>query len=174
MKREYYSDSISNFLRSSTEEVLGILALNNDFALIQTQRGAWVTQIEILREILAPHQGSIYFEYSIPRMGRRIDVVLLIGPVIFVLEFKVGEKEFTTYAIDQVFDYALDLKNFHDSSHEQHIAPVLIATEAKDAVPIVAVTPQNDRLLFPIKSNMAQLGRAIEVNRPGITGGSLV
>ena len=162
MKREYYSDSISNFLRSSTEEVLGILALNNDFALIQTQRGAWVTQIEILREILAPHQGSIYFEYSIPRMGRRIDVVLLIGPVIFVLEFKVGEKEFTTYAIDQVFDYALDLKNFHDSSHEQHIAPVLIATEAKNAVPIVAVTPQNDRLLFPIKSNMAQLGRAIE------------
>jgi len=24
MKREYYSDSISNFLRSSTEEILGI------------------------------------------------------------------------------------------------------------------------------------------------------
>jgi len=162
MKREYYSDSISNFLRSSTEEVFGALAFNNDFALIQTQRGAWVAQIEILHEVLKPYQGSIYFEYSIPRMGRRIDVVLLIGPVIFVLEFKVGEKEFTTYAIDQAFDYALDLKNFHDSSHEQHIAPVLIATEAKDAVPIVAVTPQNDRLLFPIKSNMAQLGRAIE------------
>lgn len=162
MKREYYSDSIPNFLCSSTEEILGTLALNNDFALIQTQRCAWVAQIEILREILTPHQGSIYFEYSIPRMGRRIDVVLLIGPVIFILEFKVGESEFSTYAMDQVCDYALDLKNFHDSSHEQYIAPVLIATNAKDAVPIIAVTPQNDRLFFPIKSNITQLGKVIE------------
>ena len=162
MKREYYSDSISTFLRSSTEEILGILALNNDFALIQTQRGAWVAQIEILREILTPYQGSIYFEYSIPRMGRRIDVVLIIGPIIFILEFKVGESEFSTYAMDQVCDYALDLKNFHDSSHEQYIAPILIATNAKDAFPIIAVTPQNDRLFSPIKSNITQLGKIIE------------
>jgi len=162
LKREYYSDSISNFLSSSTEEILGILALNNDFALIQTQRGAWLAQIEILREILKRHQGSIYFEYSIPRMGRRIDVVLLIGPVIFVLEFKVGESEFSNYALDQVCDYALDLKNFHDSSHKQYIAPILIATNAKDIVPIVAITPQNDKLLFPIKSNITQLRKVIE------------
>jgi hypothetical protein len=162
MKREYYSDSISNFFRSSNEEILGILALNNDFALIQTQLGAWVAEIEILREALNPYEGSIYFEYSIPRMGRRIDVVLLIGPVIFVLEFKVGEGGFTTYAIDQVFDYALDLKNFHDSSHQQFIAPILIATEAKDAVPVVAVTPQNDKLIFPIKTDIPQLGKVIE------------
>ncbi len=162
MKREYYSDSISNFLQSPTEGILGILALNNDFSLIQTQRVAWLAQIEILREILKRHQGSIYFEYSIPRMGRRIDVVLLIGPVIFVLEFKVGESEFSNYALDQVCDYALDLKNFHDSSHKQYIAPILIATNAKDIVPIVAVTPQNDKLLFPIKSNINLLRKVIE------------
>lgn len=95
-------------------------------------------------------------------MGRRIDVVLLVGPVIFVLEFKVGESEFTSSAIDQVYDYALDLKNFHESSHRQYIAPVLIATNARGAVPIVAVTPQNDRLLFPIKSDIPQLGCVIE------------
>jgi hypothetical protein len=112
MKREYYSDSISNFLRSSPAEILGKLAVNNDFALIQTQRDAWVAEIVILHDILRTYEGSIYFEYSIPRMGRRIDVVLLIGPVIFVIEFKVGEREFTSYAIDQVCDYALDLKNF--------------------------------------------------------------
>ena len=146
MKREYYSDSISNFLGSSFEKILGTLSDNNDFALIQTQRDAWRTQIVELQNILTPFQGSIYFEYSIPRMGRRIDVVLLIGPVIFVLEFKVGEREFSTYALDQVCDYALDLKNFHDTSHEQYIAPVLIATNAKTAFPIIAVTPQNDRL----------------------------
>jgi DUF2075 family protein len=162
MKREYYSDSISHFLRSSTEGILGILAQNNDFALMQTQRDAWVAQIEILRKILTPYQGSIYFEYSIPRMGRRIDVVLIIGHIIFVLEFKVGENEFSTYAMDQVFDYALDLKNFHDSSHKQYIAPVLIATNAKNVVPTVAITPQNDKLLLPIKSNTGQLGKVIE------------
>jgi len=67
MKREYYSDSIFKFLRSSTEEILGILALNNDFALIQTQRGAWVAQIEILRKILTAHQGSIYLPLSNPK-----------------------------------------------------------------------------------------------------------
>jgi hypothetical protein len=64
--------------------------------------------------------------------------------------------------MDQVCDYALDLKNFHDSSHKEYIAPVLIATNAKDTVPIVAVTPQNDKLLFTIKSNIAQLGKVIE------------
>lgn len=162
MKREYYSDSISRFLRSPTELILGELALNNDFALIQTQRGAWVAEIEILREVLMPYAGSIYFEYSIPRMGRRIDVVLLIGPAIFVLEFKVGEKEFTSYAIDQVYDYALDLKNFHDSSHQVFIAPILIATGADDVVSVIALTPQNDRLLFPIKANVAQLSKVID------------
>lgn len=173
MKREYYSDTISNFLRTSTEEILGKLAVNNDFALIQTQRDAWVAQIGILSDTLTSYTGSIYFEYSIPRMGRRIDVVLLIGPVIFVIEFKVGEGEFTSYAIDQVCDYALDLKNFHDTSHEQYIAPILVATNAKDVIPIIAVTPQNDKLLFPIKSNIAQLGIVIEDVLSFVDGGDI-
>ena len=161
-KREYYSDSISNFLKSTKEEILGKLALSNDFSLEQTQRGAWIEEINILHNVLRTYNGSIYFEYSIPRMGQRIDVVLLIGPVIFVLEFKVGEKEFTAYATDQVFDYALDLKNFHESSHEHFIAPILIATEVKNVNPIVALTPQNDKLLIPVKTNAAMLGEAIK------------
>jgi DUF2075 family protein len=162
MKREYYSDSISNFLRSSVEEILGTLAGNNDFALIQTQRDSWVAEIEILHEVLKAYDGSIYFEYSIPRMGKRIDAVLLIGPVIFVLEFKVGEKEFTTYAIDQVCDYALDLKNFHDTSHEQFIAPVLIATDAKVTFLEITYTPQNDKFIYPIRTNVGHLAKVIE------------
>jgi hypothetical protein len=163
MKRAYFSSSITSFLTSSSENILGSLALNNDFELIQTQRNAWVAQIQILKEVLAPYNGSIYFEYSIPRMGRRIDAVVLVGPVIFVLEFKVGENEFTSHAIDQVFDYSLDLKNFHESSHKQYIAPVLIATNASNVIPVVAFTPQNDKLLFPIKSNAEQLGEVFKV-----------
>ena len=162
MKREYYSDSITTFLNAKPNEILGLLARSNDFALEQTQRDAWLEEINILHSVLSPFQGSVYFEYSIPRMGQRIDVVVLIGPVIFVLEFKIGEKEFTSHAIDQVWDYALDLKNFHESSHEHFIAPILIATKAKHTNPIVAVTPQSDRLLLPIKSSVALLGNVIE------------
>jgi len=162
MKRAYYDDSIKNFLITSPEEIIGKIALNNEFSLEQTQKDAWLAEIIILKEVLSPHNGSIYFEYSIPRMGQRIDVIILIGAVIFILEFKIGEKEYSSYAIDQVMDYALDLKNFHESSHEQFIAPILIATKAKNIYSMVATTPQNDKLLLPIKSNIGLLDKVIE------------
>jgi hypothetical protein len=161
MRREYYSDIITNFLKTSSNEVLAQLVQSNEFALEQTQRDAWLEQIQILQSALKPYTGSLYFEYSIPRMGKRIDVVLLIESVIFVLEFKVGEKEFPAYAIDQVWDYALDLKNFHETSHEHFIAPVLIATKANPQTTTISITPHNDKLLFPIKSNAALLGQII-------------
>ena len=131
MRRAYYDNSITNFLNTSPEEIIGKIALKNEFSLEQTQKDAWLAEIIILKEVLPPYKGSIYFEYSIPRMGQRIDVIILIGAVIFILEFKIGEKEYSSNAIDQVMDYALDLKNFHESSHEQFIAPILIATKAK-------------------------------------------
>jgi len=92
---------LQNFLISKPDEILGILSRNSDFDLVQNQRDAWVEEIDILQHTLALYSGSIYFEYSIPRMGKRIDVVLIVGPAIFILEFKVGEKNFTSYAIDQ-------------------------------------------------------------------------
>ncbi len=116
MRREYYSDTIANFLNTTPNEILGELVKSNDFALEQTQRDAWLEEINILQKALQLYKGSIYFEYSIPRMGKRIDVVVITGSTIFVLEFKVGENEFPSHAIDQVWDYALDLKNFHETS----------------------------------------------------------
>jgi DUF2075 family protein len=161
MKREYYSDTVANFLNATPDEIIGRLVSNNDFPLELTQRDAWLAEISILQVVLQQFQGSIYFEYSIPRMGKRIDVVILIGPVIFVLEFKIGEKDFTSNAIDQVWDYALDLKNFHESSHDHIIAPVLIATKSNNVSPLIASTQQNDKLLLPIKSNAHTLGQVI-------------
>jgi hypothetical protein len=162
MRREYYSDTITNFLKTNPDTILGKLAQSSEFALEQTQRDAWLEEIRILQKILQLHKGSIYFEYSIPRMGKRIDVVLLIGSAIFVLEFKVGEKEFTSYAIDQVWDYSLDLKNFHETSHECFIAPILIATKATTISATISTTSHNDKLLFPIKSNEALLSQVID------------
>ncbi|MDO9258129.1 MAG: DUF2075 domain-containing protein [Bacteroidales bacterium] len=162
MNRAYYNDSITKFLITSPEEIIGRIALKNQFSLEQTQKDAWLAQIVILKDVLPPYKGSIYFEYTIPRMGQRIDVVILIGAVIFILEFKIGEKEYSLNAMDQVMDYALDLKNFHESSHDQYVAPILIATKAKNIISVIATTPQNDKLLYPIKSNISLLTKVIE------------
>jgi len=162
MNRSYYSDSIPNFQRSSVNEILGTLSSNSEFSVELTQMKAWEEEIKILQNILHPFSGSIYFEYAIPRMGKRIDVLIIINSVIFILEFKVGEKEFHSYSIDQVWDYALDLKNFHETSHDKLIAPILIATQAKRPFAAVSITPQNDQLLIPIKSNSETLLETIQ------------
>jgi len=157
MNRYYYADTISNFIVKPKDQILGILANNNEFSLELDQKTAWNEEISILKDILVQFNGSIFFEYSIPRMGRRIDVVLIIEGVIFVLEFKVGEKEFKASGLEQVWDYALDLKNFHETSHDHLIAPILIATEAKVNEVIIIGKSYQDRTISPIKSNSANL-----------------
>jgi len=161
MKRSFYSDSISNFLHTASNQILGALAQANEFSLEVTQKESWVQEIQILKEVLSSYEGKIFFEYSIPRMGRRIDVVLIVKNVIFILEFKVGEKEFLLSALDQVLDYGLDLKNFHETSHQHLIAPVLIATEAKNVFPVISTTPHNDNILFTVKTNTLLLAQVI-------------
>ena len=162
MKRHYYSNILASFCSSSPQEILGELVENSEFSVELTQKDAWLRQIGVLKSILNEYEGAIFFEYSIPRMGRRIDVVVLIENVIFVLEFKVGESEFLTNNLDQVWDYALDLKNFHETSHKHLIAPILIATEAKNIFLNISTTPHNDNLLFPIKTNTSSLKETID------------
>lgn len=163
MKRDYYSDSIAKFRDTSTNEILGILVKSSGgFAVEPTQRDAWLEQVRILKNVLSNVEGSIYFEYAIPRMGKRIDTVLLIGSVIFVLEFKVGETDFTSYALNQAWDYALDLKNFHETSRDYFIAPIVIATKARPATPIISTTAHNDKVLSPVRCNVELLNLVLE------------
>ena len=77
MNPYFYSDTISNFLTASTNEIFGSITRNSDFADDPTQKGAWTQEIRILKNILENHEERIFFEYSLPRMGRRIDVVLI-------------------------------------------------------------------------------------------------
>ncbi|MCA1837766.1 MAG: DUF2075 domain-containing protein, partial [Actinobacteria bacterium] len=161
MKRDYYSDSITAFLIASPTDILGTLVTNSSFAIELTEREAWREEIRILKNVLGNVEGQIYFEYSIPRMGRRIDVVLLVGSVLFVLEFKVGEKIFTSHALNQAYDYALDLKNFHETSRELFIAPIVIATNASTPITTIATTVHNDKVLAPIRSNVESLGATL-------------
>jgi len=162
MKRYFYSNTISNFINSSIQEIFGILSQSSEFADEPTQKEAWSQEISILKQVLKDYKGKIFFEYSIPRLGERIDVVLIIRNAIFVLEFKVGDKDFSQNAIDQVWNYALDLKNFHENSHKHLIAPILIATESKKTYSIISEMPHNDNLLCPIKTNLENIGSTIE------------
>ena len=131
MKTAYYSSSIDKFLATSPHAVLGYLAESHAHDLDPLQRNAWIAQIEILqRELKDFTDGWIAFEFSIPRMGKRVDTVVITQGIIFVLEFKVGTTHYQASATEQVIDYALDLKNFHIGSHHRRIVPVLIATKA--------------------------------------------
>jgi hypothetical protein len=162
-KREYYADNIINFLSTSTNEILGTLTTNHDFDLESTQKEAWKKEIEILKTVLSDtSDGRIYFEFSIPRMGKRIDVLLIIASAIIVLEFKVGEKEYVLSAVDQVWDYALDLNNFHETSHNQLIAPILVSTAAPNYPISLSFSHQSDNVLFPIRTNVETLKIALQ------------
>ncbi|HNI26263.1 MAG TPA: hypothetical protein PLJ29_07895 [Leptospiraceae bacterium] len=131
MNRSFYTDTIQSFIHTDSGLIIGHLARNSQFSIQSEQISAWETEIQILKKNFSDMTGKIYFEYSIPRMGRRIDVLLIIKSAILILEFKAGEKKFKQSAVDQVWDYALDLKNFHEESHDKFIIPILIATDAE-------------------------------------------
>ena len=152
MKRAYYSATLKKFQNDKDDLILGELTRNHQFALEDLQRNAWISQILILKKSLTELPGCyVAFEYAIPRMGKRIDIVLLYQGIVFALEFKVGEKNYTNPALEQSLDYAVDLKNFHEQSHSRAIVPIVIATEAVDND--LAIQSYPDRVFYPIKSN---------------------
>ena len=159
MNRCYYCNSVNKFINQSKEEILGIIVKNNEFSLNEQQKLSWENQILLLQENLANIRGSILFEFTIPRMGRRVDCMLLSYGCIFVIEFKVGSDVFHNSGIDQVTDYALDLKNFHEGSHKRKIIPILIATEAKDCK--LEIEFDRDFVANPICLRQEQLPKVI-------------
>lgn len=162
MLNYYYKEEIRNFINSSVEEIVGKITLSNKFDTLITQNESWQSQITILQEVLKFQNGFIFFEFSIPRMGRRVDCILLLQNVVFVIEFKVGEKEFLSQYIEQVWDYALDLKNFHQPSHNANIVPILIATESLNSLIEISFSNHNDNLANPIKTNARDLKKVLD------------
>src|SRR5690606_23660511 len=163
MLNYYFKDKISSFLIKSTKEIIGEITLSNQFDSQQTQNKSWQTQIPILKDALENLEGTIFFEFSIPRLGKRVDVIVIIENIIFILEFKVGENKFLQYHIDQVWDYALDLKNFHQPSHNAVLAPILIATEARQTFTDIIISSHNDKVIFPIRTNKILLKHSIDL-----------
>jgi hypothetical protein len=144
IERAWYARGLDEFLRESQESIIGILSAGSarsQFPVDPAQIAAWETQIAILKRELEGIAGSIYLEFEIPRLGRRADVLLITKTIIFAIEFKVGEEGYRRAAIEQVWDYALDLKNFHEGSHAATIVPILVATEAETRVAEPACDP---------------------------------
>jgi hypothetical protein len=132
VQRAYYSDTIAAFLDCDETLILGKLTAASEFDVDILQREAWRQEIRVLRNSLSAFaDGNVFLEFVVPRLGKRIDAVLLLRGVVFVLEFKTGETHFAGADVDQVWDYALDLKNFHETSRDRAIVPILVITEAR-------------------------------------------
>jgi hypothetical protein len=147
-------------LDEPTDQILGKLVRSNQFNLEEQQRNAWISEISILKnELKNLTSGNVLFEYSIPRMGRRADVILLLRGLIFVLEFKINELVYRATDIDQCLDYSLDLKYFHEQSQDRKIIPILVSSNAADIKNNVEV--YEDGVFIPLKCNKSNLNELI-------------
>lgn len=129
--KAYYCNSIPGFIKDSSASIVGQL-VRHSFEINKEQSDAWDKQIHDLQTRLEAcgMEGDIIFEYDIVRLGKRIDVILLIRHMVFSLEFKNGKNVFTAQDAQQAEDYAIDIKNFHKESEDLYVCPILIATDA--------------------------------------------
>ena len=159
--RSYYSATIAEFLQQSDSEILGIIH-SNDISAETTiqQSNTWESEVQILKDQLRSFSdGRIIFEYTIPRMGKRVDTVVLYKNIVFLLEFKVGDKEYRQSTYDQVYDYALDLRNFQKESHNKLIVPIMVSTNASRYQNTLT---ERERIIEPIRCNAQNLGVSIK------------
>ena len=159
--RSYYSATIADFLRQSDREILGIIHANDISAETTIQQSnTWESEITILKDQLCAFpNGRIIFEYTIPRMGKRVDTVVIYRNIVFLLEFKVGDSEYRESTYDQVYDYALDLRNFQKESHDKLLACLMISTRAPEQP---CVIHERERIIEPIRCNAHNISTAIE------------
>ncbi|WP_194851635.1 DUF2075 domain-containing protein [Nonlabens antarcticus] len=159
MKRAYYSNSINAFLEDPESSILGELTSNHsNRTLEELQINAWKKQILILKDQLKGIKGEVYFEFAIPRMGKRVDNIIIIHNIAFIIEFKVGDSNYSKNAVEQTIDYTIDLKNFHEGSHHIKLIPVLVSTNAS---PINVLKTDVINYLDVLKTNPTNLSKLV-------------
>ena len=159
-----YIATIKEFLKQERQAVLGLLHMNYHGNALTTTDDAWLGEIDILQKVLTlwkEEEAQIIFEYEIPRLGKRIDVVLLLRGIIFCLEFKVGESKIIEKDVDQVLDYALDLKNFHKFSQDRIIVPILVATKYNSSSTVIQSSIYDDRVVNPLVTGATGITKLI-------------
>lgn len=163
-KRYLYSDTIDSFLQKSTDTIVGEITLSAMQDINKETSNSWQQEVEVLKNVLSPYaqKGSVYFEYNIPRMGRRADVIVLIDGIVFVLEFKTSEQKFTREALIQVWDYAIDLKNFQEGSRDRILIPIVVAPKEKNKNCHIELKPFEDDVYQPLVSNNERLSECFD------------
>lgn len=167
MTRCLYHATIHEFLQQSPEALLGTFVNNYHGVAMTTTNEAWADEIRIMQEVLQPwkdEDGQVIFEYDIPRLGKRIDVVLLLRGLIFCLEFKTrqeAKKENMRSYIEQVLDYALDLKNFHLLSQNRIIVPILIHPWISKSSSVFQASVYDDSIYNPLLTGPVGLQQLI-------------
>lgn len=165
LNRYYYKSSLPIFFLKSLDTIFGEISRNDEGDSMAEQKYAWSKEIRILKDVLFPwkeENAEIVFEYSIPRLGKRIDVVLLLRGIVFAIEFKAGQNTYLQVDMEQVMDYALDLKNFHLDSHQRIIVPILVATDAKKVSHDLKFSVYDDHIYNPLMSNIDSLQSIIK------------
>jgi len=134
----YYRATLEAFLAQSDGEILGALAaglgVEGHVTAYTAQTTAWQEQVVALRSAfewlcdIQPEaiEWTLLLEYPIPRRQKRIDAVVLSRQRIYCLEFKTGGQKLPHSALNQVEDYALDLRDFHEASLSREIIPVVV------------------------------------------------
>ena len=166
----FYAAPVEVFLAASDEEAYAPLAAPHGYTLAPEQLSAWRLQLPELRTALADLPARvvtsaapwIHLEFDIPRLGRRVDAVLVTDTAVVPIEFKVGAKKFQQIDYEQAWDYGLDLKNFHAPSHAAPIFPILCATEAPKSDHRWR-PPHADGVRPPFRTNADSLGKAIDL-----------
>ncbi|SON52342.1 DUF2075 domain-containing protein [Vibrio tapetis] len=162
--RAFYHASLDSFLKQSIPSIVGTTTQHHTQDLKFQQTSAWTTQVQILQEALSDLKSSnskIYFEFLIPRMGKRADVILVHSGIVFVIEFKAGESKFHSADSQQTHGYALDMKNFHKGSHDKLIVPILVATKATVTGSDHALSLASDNVATPVLTNAESLKNVI-------------
>lgn len=161
MNRAYYDATIKNFICADTNVILSTMTKKHPYDLNDLTRDSWLEEIAVLKQQLSTLDGYIMLEYMIPRMGKRVDAVIIVHGLIFIIEFKVGAENYSNAALDQVMDYALDLKNFHAGSHDKLLVPIVLCTEAPNDINSVEDVYE-DGIFHPLKANKENLLNVID------------
>lgn len=159
-----YDNDFVSFVQENSMSILGTLTDNYHGDTRTTTREAWKEEIAILKDTITKFidlDGRIILEYDIPRLGKRIDAVFLYKGIVFCIEFKVGENRILEMDIDQVLDYALDLKNFHKFSQDKVIVPILVATNYPGSSDVIKMSIYDDQIVNPLVTGRSGLSNLI-------------
>jgi hypothetical protein len=138
----FYGARVAEFMSDDPNNVVGVLATRASLEYRGNQpeqARSWRDQVKLLRRAFSEVKGSgewgLLLEYSLRRLGRRPDAVILAPGVIIVVEFKMSAEKHAAHHVQQVEDYALCIRDFHAYSRGCVIAPIVCAEHAPRVVP---------------------------------------